>query len=459
MRTLLTKSFPTIVPRGDASEKEADRIADHVMHDSARTLASVSRTHSMAVIAGAGRPLEPAVRDFFERRFGHDFGLVRIHTDDQTSTDIGARAFTTGNHVVFAPGRYAPGTTIGRRLIAHELAHTIQQAGAAPGAVIHRQPDDTTAHLPYGAVLRKVATSKVWMVSDPNRARDSILTKLDRNERVRVLDLGLSEDFNKRADSKHQWWRVKVFYGTHQDQEGWVREGSLERNYTVKKTGDRTTGRLGDATVNVETGQIVESDVGIGGDNMFTVSYKGSEASQMRWIQFIWREIIAVDDNGNATAQSQNIQTTIGNYPLALGGTESKFGTPKKENWNTDAVDPTNPFFEADTEADIPGSAERTPGSTSVMDSPLPGRDIMEGLLNGGAKLVVARAHTRQFLVKDETTVVFETSVDIEWRASNIKQLSARGVQKAGSMGPASALPPDIAARLHQQYPAYKNLK
>jgi len=66
-----------------------------------------------------------------ETRFGHDFSRVRVHTDAraaQAAAAVGALAYTTGNHIVFAAGQYAPHTRAGRWLLAHELTHVVQQA-------------------------------------------------------------------------------------------------------------------------------------------------------------------------------------------------------------------------------------------------------------------------------------------------------------------------------------------
>ena len=85
-----------------------------------------------------GAPLAPAERAYFEPRFGHDFSAVRIHADAQAATaaaDIGARAFTLGRDIAFARDEYRPATDAGRRLIAHELAHTLQQNGASPPVI------------------------------------------------------------------------------------------------------------------------------------------------------------------------------------------------------------------------------------------------------------------------------------------------------------------------------------
>jgi Domain of unknown function (DUF4157) len=88
-----------------------------------------------------GQPLAPATRAIFEPRFGHDFGHVRVHTGNLASASaraVAARAYTVGGHIVFGAGAYAPAGHEGRRLLAHELAHVVQQrfsTGAVPRQV------------------------------------------------------------------------------------------------------------------------------------------------------------------------------------------------------------------------------------------------------------------------------------------------------------------------------------
>ena len=77
-----------------------------------------------------GHPLPESERAFFEPRFGRDFSTVRLHTDSRSAgiaRSINARAFTIGRDVAFGAGQYSPGTTSGRRLMAHELVHVLQQ--------------------------------------------------------------------------------------------------------------------------------------------------------------------------------------------------------------------------------------------------------------------------------------------------------------------------------------------
>ncbi|MFL5383255.1 MAG: DUF4157 domain-containing protein [Longimicrobiaceae bacterium] len=101
------------------------------------------------VLGSPGRPLDPEARAFMESRFGHDFGGVRVHHDAaaaQSADAVDARAYALGDDLVFARGEYAPGTAAGRSLLAHELAHVVQQRGER--------------HLP--PVLRRAPTARTW---------------------------------------------------------------------------------------------------------------------------------------------------------------------------------------------------------------------------------------------------------------------------------------------------------
>jgi Domain of unknown function (DUF4157) len=84
------------------------------------------------VLSGSGRPLDAATRTYMEGKFGQEFGDVRIHDDAraaESARSVNATAYTVGQDIVFDSGRYAPDTTAGRELLAHELAHTVQQRG------------------------------------------------------------------------------------------------------------------------------------------------------------------------------------------------------------------------------------------------------------------------------------------------------------------------------------------
>lgn len=103
------------------------------------------------VLRSAGRPLDPETRTFMEPRFGHDFSRVRVHTDAQAAESaqaVNAWAYTIGQDIAFGAGRYAPETTAGKKLLAHELSHTLQQSSAGQrgpmlaSSLWVSQPDD-----------------------------------------------------------------------------------------------------------------------------------------------------------------------------------------------------------------------------------------------------------------------------------------------------------------------------
>lgn len=112
-----------------------------------RERAAKSRTpEPKNIVSGAGQPLDPGVRRELEDQLGHDLSRVRLHTDRDAArlTELlGADAVAVGQDILFRSGAFAPGTTEGRRLLAHELLHTVQnphglgtlRAGREPGAV------------------------------------------------------------------------------------------------------------------------------------------------------------------------------------------------------------------------------------------------------------------------------------------------------------------------------------
>ncbi len=171
----------TVGPPGDAYEREADHVADAVMRmpddvvqggqiqrvcaeceeelhrvpaedselednemrresagpDSA-PLVGPAVESGIQSLRGAGQPLPVSERAFFERRFGQDFGNVRIHADARAANlarSVNARAFTLGQAIAFGEGEYAPGSSPGRRLLAHELTHVLQQGGGGVGTI------------------------------------------------------------------------------------------------------------------------------------------------------------------------------------------------------------------------------------------------------------------------------------------------------------------------------------
>lgn len=129
----------------DPQEREADRVAEQVTVGHARAYvrpsgSGVTGDTAMATpasvdeaLAGGGRPLDGALRQDMEQRFGHDFSGVRVHSDPlaaRSAHEVDANAYTVGKHVVFGAGQFDPGSARGARLLAHELTHVVQQGAA-----------------------------------------------------------------------------------------------------------------------------------------------------------------------------------------------------------------------------------------------------------------------------------------------------------------------------------------
>jgi hypothetical protein len=104
-----------------------------------------TRAAQANVPGSGGEPISAAVRGYFEPRFGQDFSDVRVHADAGaagSARSLGALAYTVGQNIVFGEGQYAPQTESGRKLLAHELAHTIQQGALTTSEpVVMRQGD------------------------------------------------------------------------------------------------------------------------------------------------------------------------------------------------------------------------------------------------------------------------------------------------------------------------------
>ena len=168
-------------PANDPLETEADRVADHVMRMPDPAVASSGAAQSLRrkcaacededmkkvqtksdghaqeggeappivhqVLGSSGQPLDSATRAFFEPRFGAGLEGIRVHSDEaagRSAQAVGAVAYAAGGDIVFAPGQYQPHSTEGKRLLAHELAHTVQQGAAAAPNMVGRMASAST---------------------------------------------------------------------------------------------------------------------------------------------------------------------------------------------------------------------------------------------------------------------------------------------------------------------------
>lgn len=154
-------------PASERQEREADAVANKVVQVSSAGVSSSffkplpptslqkkeAARHSLPagvpvvqqVLDSPGKQIDQATKRFMEQRFGYDFSQVQIHDHflaHQSAAAIHALAYTHGKQIVFAKGQYQPTTAAGRKLLAHELTHVLQQAGGRPAGIQKKDSEE-----------------------------------------------------------------------------------------------------------------------------------------------------------------------------------------------------------------------------------------------------------------------------------------------------------------------------
>ncbi len=164
----------------DPLEQEAERIAEQIagpagllpQHSQSRHEDELLR--SAGKIPGSGQALHPADREYMESRLGHNFGHVRVHAGsdaERAADNVDALAYTVGSNIVFGAGQYHPGTPGGRRLLAHELTHVVQQSGLR-GTAISRQAVSGTMQRAPRNPIDDTAKKIIEAAKDTSKAVD-----------------------------------------------------------------------------------------------------------------------------------------------------------------------------------------------------------------------------------------------------------------------------------------------
>lgn len=242
----------TVGPSNDVYEQEADAVADKVMgmgdHEQIQTKISLldiqrkcaaceeeehaqrkedgdshQRSEAPSIVTDAinsgGRSLDDSTKSFMQDRFGYDFSAVKVHTDTvaaKSAQSIDALAYTSGNSIVFNEGQYSPQTESGKRLLAHELTHVVQQNGVQRTVLQRRVIDRnvttndamlTRLGLTRQQVIDTITAADADAIVLAQGAEDTLTTELnnaqsgvpvDGNaETILIEELGLS--FNNRA--------------------------------------------------------------------------------------------------------------------------------------------------------------------------------------------------------------------------------------------------------------------
>ena len=158
-----------------------------------------------------GAPFPKELRSYFEPRFAHDFSRVRVHANHHAAEGaeaVGASAYTIGRDIVFARGQYQPNTHYGRRLLAHELTHVVQQAAPGrSGIVIQRDPRKRPVAPPkpakfYQAIVDAIADADADMARQLKEKKYSFLVHKPLNYEAlkALLPLAQAVDEERTAD-------------------------------------------------------------------------------------------------------------------------------------------------------------------------------------------------------------------------------------------------------------------
>jgi hypothetical protein len=251
----------------DAHEEEADRVANEVVstpgltypnradyatvqtsrRQLTRTAAPASQIAPSvdveAVVQAPGQALDANTRASMESRFGHDFSSVRVHTDAAaaaSASGLNARAYTVGRDIVFAGGKYAP-TAQGGRLLAHELAHVVQQRAGEPVVQCAPGPgSDHPARSGGGKTDSRVSTLRAKAAEVQFR-----LHGLSRAQEWRGEFHAASDDRQRQIDELTREWS-KVEADWQESQAKWHILERAETPWFVKRL-DNLYNKIGNA--------------------------------------------------------------------------------------------------------------------------------------------------------------------------------------------------------------------
>ena len=183
-------------------------------------------------LRGGGQPMPESAAAFFEPRFGHDFSQVRLHTDAraaETARELGALAYTVGHDVVFGEEQYAPESSAGKRLLAHELTHVIQQTGARPTG-------ERAQRCPIAERVADPVVQRVWRLDRVSPA-ESVETNYSRgNGSVLSFPIGVDTGDTGALVGRANTWQETGF--VHQQVGGRAQLAHwLTKHYIFKSDG------------------------------------------------------------------------------------------------------------------------------------------------------------------------------------------------------------------------------
>lgn len=292
-------------------ERRADEVADHAIRGAdAHADASAAHTH--------GDQMPFGLRQHFEARLGHDLSGVRIRADKEAAAaaeGLGATAFTKGNEINFGQGEYAPHTESGRRLLAHELSHVVQQGAAPRVAASEHAPVSFTGHAPRVQLQEVKTVGGNWfdrpdavkkLIKDNDNTQGKEISKaLEKNDLK-----GTPSPFRTEViDGKTHEWRISV-------RAEWLDRASLNpgTKYGVTKDTVRytQTGKPSDIEVHeipIEVNKLLKSSAE--DEKLFPKGTKAQDEARVNFMaaRTIYHEmihaLIRIDEESESSPQTQ----------------------------------------------------------------------------------------------------------------------------------------------------------
>ncbi len=165
----LDNQIPPLVQRQeDMDEEEAEELLQVKEKPGQTPEVSQELESSINSLRGGGQALPNSIRNYMEPRFGQDFSQVRIHTDTKTAKAthaINAKAFTIGRDIAFGTGEYQPQIIKGKRLIAHELTHVVQQQTMGNHAIQMKSKEMEDSGVAAASAARILASPPLWLAT------------------------------------------------------------------------------------------------------------------------------------------------------------------------------------------------------------------------------------------------------------------------------------------------------
>jgi Domain of unknown function (DUF4157) len=481
----------SMVPANLAAPAEAEPPAMQFKRDGGGDAAPVEVTRAASQL-GRGAALDGGVRSRMEHAFGFDFSRVRIHTDARAasaSSALSARAFTIGRHIAFSGSEYRPNTPAGDALLAHELAHVVQQGGGvhAKGGRADALDDDADRSA-AGAVMRLWTGSKHVAASAMPRLRSGLQLQRCKSDPSEAEVLAKTVHDLLEATPLDEAAIVTALSAVNRDaaQATALRAAykrayktDLEPRLKAKLSADNASralfflnaplaemGTETDVTVDaagteahkaaVSGGEVVvrtDVDYSHGGSPRiggFSVGYAGGGAAESRILQMLWVEVLSTQPDGSVVHAADTGLATSQNATMDLTSDRTAPTNPDVRKYKVDTASDTSPFYET------AGMSIRTSTGTTIYDRPGEFVGVIHKEFDAGATKVVERDHFEAFVIQ-ENKPVYEVSLVVEWIYTS--KTAVTRTTTFGSGQAISALPDPVKKQLVKEFPKFEYIR